>query len=92
MKKSAIRCCLCGYGIVEGDGVALYHKNSSGINKEVATFVGDSVVGCLLWDCCPSGGFYAGNWTLDGFKPRFGGRTAAEESFHSGQVTSGRVN
>jgi hypothetical protein len=53
-----------------GDGVALYGKGSTGIH-ESATILDDGVsaVGCLRWDCCPSGGFFAGSWTEEGFKP-----------------------
>ncbi len=81
MKQSAIRCCLCGYGILPGDEVALYHKKSKGIKKDIATFIEDGAVGCLLWDCCLSGAFFAGHWTSQGFRPAFSeGRTAGEEA------------
>lgn len=86
MKKAAIRCCLCGHAILPGEGVALYHKNSKGVNKNVATYVGDSAIGCLLWNCCPSGGFFAGYWTFDGFKPVFGGETASGRALSSGEM------
>ncbi|PJE51318.1 MAG: hypothetical protein COV29_01015 [Candidatus Yanofskybacteria bacterium CG10_big_fil_rev_8_21_14_0_10_36_16] len=92
LKQAAIRCCLCGYGILPGDGVALYHKSSKGVNKGVSTFVDDSAVGCLLWDCCPSGGFYAGYWTFEGFKSAFGDNsTGAEKAFTTGQIVSGNI-
>lgn len=87
IKSATIRCCLCGSAILPGQGVALYHKNSRGINKKVATFVNDNAVGCLLWDCCPSGGFFAGHWTFDGFKSAFNdGQTAVEKAFATGKA------
>lgn len=86
LKQVAIRCCLCGYGILPDDGIALYHKDSNGINSEVATFVGESAIGCLLWDCCPSGGFFAGYWTFNGFKPAFEGQTGAERAFSTRKI------
>jgi hypothetical protein len=92
VKKSAIRCCLCGYAILPGDGVALYRKDSEGVHKDIATFVGDSAIGCLLWDCCPSGGFFAGHWTSDGFKSLFpDNRTAVEEAFCSKKIVKGDI-
>ena len=84
-KNSAIRCCLCGYAIIPGDAVAAYRKSSPAINQEVATFVGDNALGCLLWDCCPTGGFFAGHWTAEGFRPAFDEGTAADSTFSSGQ-------
>lgn len=91
LKQTAIRCCLCGYAILPSDGIALYHKNSNGINKKVATFIGDSAVGCLLWDCCPSGGFFAGHWSFEGFKSAFDGQTGAEKAFSTGKVVIGNI-
>jgi len=45
-------------------------------------------------DCCPSGGFFAGHWTGQGFKPAFGdGATAVEQAIRTGQdvyVADGR--
>lgn len=69
VKKSTIRCCFCGGEIMPDDGVALYGKGSTGIH-ESATILedGESVIGCLRWDCCPSGGFFGGYWTEKGFK------------------------
>lgn len=79
IKKYCIRCAVCGLPICPGDGVALYHNSSPDILPS-ATVIGDSVLGCMRWNCCPSGGFYAGNWMLDGFVPAFpdnGEKTAA---------------
>lgn len=87
LKKVSIRCCFCGYAIKPGDPVALYGKNSKGLNESTTTLVDDSAVGCLLWDCCPSGGFFAGYWTKNGFKSAFDcGHTSAEEVFASEQI------
>lgn len=68
MKEAAVRCCLCGIGIWLGDGVALYTPESVGVNEAVATYVEGNVVACLQMNCCPSGSFFAGCWTLEGFK------------------------
>lgn len=85
-KKHSIQCCLCGRPIIPGDGVALYHKDSKGIKKEWATYVGDSAIGCLRRNCCPSGGFFAGHWTEKGFKSAFEGRTVAEKAWQTGET------
>ena len=85
IKKATIRCCLCGNAILPGDGIALYHKSSENIRADTATFVGDSAVGCLLWDCCPSGGFFAGHWTFEGFESAFDVQSAAGKAFSTGQ-------
>ncbi len=71
-RQHAIRCCLCGLVIMPGDGVAFYHKDSEGIKKEFAEFVRVGAIGCMRWECCPSGGFYSGNWTTEGFRSAFG--------------------
>jgi hypothetical protein len=68
MKEHAVRCALCGTGILPGEGVALYHSSGPIPHFELATKVGKCVVGCLGWNCCPSGGFFSGHWTEDGFK------------------------
>lgn len=73
LHRYSIRCCFCGAPIMAGSGVALYHKSSGGINMEKATFVEDNAIGCLNFDCLPSGGFYAGWWTVNGFKSAFDG-------------------
>lgn len=66
------RCSLCGLLIQPGDGVALYSELSNSLKyKAVAARVGNSFVGCLRWDCCPSGGFFAGYWTGQGFQSAF---------------------
>ncbi|OGY25291.1 MAG: hypothetical protein A2Z11_02920 [Candidatus Woykebacteria bacterium RBG_16_43_9] len=65
---ASIDCCSCPGKIYPGDPVALYGLRSEGIDWERATRVVESVVGCLRWNCCPCGGFYAGNWTTDGFQ------------------------
>jgi hypothetical protein len=71
LKKQAIRCVRCGSTIMPGDPVSLYHHSSPGLHVEVATKVDDQTIGCLGWDCCPSGAFFAGHWTEDGFKGAF---------------------
>ncbi len=80
-KEKSIRCALCGTGITPGDGVAIYSYKTSPEGKEqeanphfrmdLATKIGGNVVGCIRWDCCPSGGFFAGHWGDQGFEPAF---------------------
>ena len=68
-EESVIRCCLCGLPIVPGQPVALYWEGPQ-INKKIATKLKDGhSLGCLRWDCCPSGGFFAGHWNEKGFLP-----------------------
>ena len=79
-KKHLIRCAMCRLYIQPGDGVALYDYESLGLHLDIATRVGSAVIGCLRMACCPSGGFFAGNWSVDGFKPRYQEkRTVAED-------------
>jgi len=61
-RRDIIRCAACGLPVLPGEGVVLYHETSKLPYAHVAThFDGDSI-GCLRWECCPSGGFFAGNW------------------------------
>ena len=69
VREKVIRCALCGLPIFPGDPVALYHRKSEGLQFEVASFTEkDAAIGCLRWDCCPCGGFFAGHWTENGFR------------------------
>ncbi|HVN26827.1 MAG TPA: hypothetical protein VMT99_04250 [Candidatus Paceibacterota bacterium] len=90
-KEIMIRCGVCGRHIFPGDGVALYSGKSDGVRLEIATKVGDSVIGCMRCDCCQSGAFFAGNWSPSGFQPRFGGCTAAEACFATGAAIAADV-
>ncbi len=67
VKKHTIFCALCGLPIMPGDGVALYDDDNDGI-RENATHIDNFVIGCIRWECCPSGGFFSGYWTKQGFK------------------------
>lgn len=85
--EATIRCASCGLPIFPGDGVALYHQSSDGLDLSVATKVRDHVIGCLRRDCCPSGDFFAGHWSGKKFKEAFpGGVPAAVAAFETGQV------
>lgn len=76
--EASILCCFCEKRIYPGNPVAVYGKTSGGINWDIATTVGeDQVIGCLRWKCCPSGGYYAGKWTADGFKSAWKSQEAA---------------
>jgi len=92
LRKHAIRCCLCGGAILPGEPVALY-SGGRGINKKMATRVGKEFVGCLAWECCPSGGFFSGHWSQDGFKPTFAsGNSVAAEVFATGKAIVGTTD
>ncbi|MBP6859706.1 MAG: hypothetical protein KBC69_03765 [Candidatus Magasanikbacteria bacterium] len=88
IKECVIRCAQCGFGIRPGEAVALYTAES--VNSAWATYVGERaklVIGCMRWDCCPSGGFFAGHWTGKHFQAAFeGGGTAAAEVFRTGEA------
>lgn len=62
IKKEALRCCLCGFPILPGDGIASYNADSVRPKNWDFTAVGGFAVGCMRWDCCPSGGFFSGHW------------------------------
>ena len=67
--EKEIKCCFCGCYIYPGQPVALYSKESAGINWNVAVAAGElSVIGCLNTPCCPSGGAFGGYWMADGFQ------------------------
>jgi len=96
LKSATIRCAKCGFVIMPGDGVALYCYDRKLFKKTGwITFVGEgrekSVIGCLRWDCCPSGGFFAGHWTGDQFQSAFAGGSAAAEAMRTGQVVVSNI-
>lgn len=70
-QRQTTRCALCGHTICPGDDVALYDENDALPYTYVSTKIGDSFVGCMRDDCCPSGGFFAGHWTEAGFQSAF---------------------
>ncbi|MDO8505678.1 MAG: hypothetical protein Q7S48_03825 [bacterium] len=86
--RVSIRCCLCGCIIMPGDGVAIYDPkcNPKLGHPAWATATPDGqLVGCLSMDCCPSGAFFAGQWTEAGFHPAFEGGNIAQEALRTGQ-------
>lgn len=63
LQRTAVRCCLCGFPILPGAPVAVYDLQS--VKPKDYPFAiedGKYAVGCLRWDCCPSGGFFDGHW------------------------------
>lgn len=84
MKPLVIRCAQCGLPIFPGAPVALYAGPAAAFTKGWATMVDGQYVGCLRWDCCPSGGFFSGHWTSKGFRPAFGAGSAAAMAMASG--------
>ncbi len=88
-RPKLIRCALCGFAIGPGDGVAHYSDDSQ-FRKEWKTVVENSgqkyVIGCLRWDCCPSGGFFVGNWDGEKIAYRFpNGASNAEQALRTGE-------
>lgn len=93
-KRVVIRCGACGFAILPGDGVALYVDDRKTFPKrERVTLHEKQVVGCLRMDCCPSGGFYAGNWDGTKFVPAFpGGMSAAATAMATGKAVVGNTD
>jgi len=81
MRARWIRCALCGLPIMSGTGVAIY-GSGEGIREDIATKTpsGD-FMGCMRWDCCPSGGFYGGTWDGKQFQSAFDGRSAVQQAY-----------
>ena len=80
LKKSGldktIRCSQCGRPIQLSDGIALYpdHPNADQVgwtSPYVLIQEKRNWIGCLSMSCCPSGGYFAGNFTTEGIKLRF---------------------
>lgn len=63
--KRTAKCACCGLPIMHGDPVALYVPVPAMKYLAGASQVDGAVVGCLRWDCAPTGGFFAGHW-IDG--------------------------
>lgn len=88
LRPSIIRCALCGFGIMPGDRVAAYADNGK-FKKEWKTTIGDGekkgVIGCMRWECCPSGGFFAGHWMGDHFVSAFAAGCMVAEVFQAGK-------
>lgn len=84
LKKITIRCASCGFVIMPGHPVALYVDDPNIFKKrDWITKVEQSVIGCLRWGCCPSGGFFAGHWTGEKFQGAFAGTTLAGEALRN---------
>jgi len=91
MREIIIRCVLCGHAILPGSPVAVY-AGGKGMRKKIAVRAPDGgYIGCMRWDCCPSGGFFAGHWTGKDFRPAFEHGSAAAETFATGEVVSGNI-
>ncbi len=87
VRRTSIRCALCGHVILPGEPVALYVDDRKLFKKEAWKTLADGhVVGCMRWDCCPSGGFFSGHWTPQGFRPAFAHGSAVAEVFATGKA------
>lgn len=96
LARETARCALCHHVIFTGDPVALYAYVPESFDPAKSqpwfTFVehdegGKSVVGCLRAACCPSGGFFAGRWTANGFKGAYdNGASVASETLRTGKT------
>ncbi len=87
MLAVTIRCALCGLPIVPGRPVAVYSPRSSGLRLDIATRDGNSVLGCMRLDCCPSGGHFAGHWTGTALKSAFEEETLVQQVIATGPPT-----
>lgn len=83
--RVTIRCALCGFIIGPGDHVALYHDDGS-FKTEWVSRHGEAAIGCMRWDCCPSGGFHAGKWDGKQFVPAYEHGSAAAQALATGEV------
>lgn len=86
--EAAITCAYCDDVIFRGDPVSTYFPASElpeGF-MEHATRTPMGFVGCMGWDCCPTGGFFAGHWVGNGVRSPFSTGTAATEALHSGDM------
>lgn len=88
--KDVIRCASCGLPILPDEPIALYglegkhHPWTCYISKEGEP--SKSVIGCLRWECCDSGAYFAGHWSVDGFRPIYGhGGTMLDECLKTEQ-------
>jgi len=91
-RADSCRCALCGLIIFPGDPVALYAP-SPDFKRARVTEVKSGVLGCMRWDCCPCGGYFAGHWTGKGFRPAFSdGATAVEQCLAKGEVVVGDLS
>jgi hypothetical protein len=88
--RDMIRCALCGLSISPGDPVALYLDDGS-FKKEWSTRHGVSVIGCLRWNCCPSDGFFAGNWDGKKLIPAFEHEGAVAQARATGKLVAAKV-
>lgn len=91
LKEISIRCVLCGGVILPGDGVATYMDDAS-FKEAWKTRIGKDglgVLGCLSMDCCPSGGFFSGHWTLEGYRPAYAHGSAMAEAMATGKPVIG---
>ena len=79
-----IRCARCGLAIMPGEGVAKYSRAK--YDPEYATVDGDCVIGCLRWECCPSGGYIVGNWNGEKIVPLYGGKTVTAHVLSRGRI------
>lgn len=66
LEKEFISCALCGLYIAPGDPIALYNASNEYVNPWAQIHIDPNqnrwAIGCMRWDCCPSGGFFAGHW------------------------------
>lgn len=93
IRSVIIRCALCGNPIFPGSPVARYGdmKDFKGEWKTYADEEETVVIGCMGWDCCPSGGFFSGHWTGEYIDSPFEYGSVAAEAFATGKVVSGTI-
>lgn len=86
LSRVSIRCGRCGHIIAPEDPSTLYPASAEFMaHPHWVTMYDGKVICCMRDRCMASSGFYAGEWTMEGFRPRFDGRTMAEETMRVGQ-------
>lgn len=93
MRQDIIRCARCGHFILPGQDVAVYFSGR-GLKKKWSTRTPDGgYIGCMRWECCPTGGLFAGRWLgREGFKPAFEHGSAMMQAFKTGKPVFGNIN
>jgi hypothetical protein len=63
LQSQSFRCCLCSLAVIPGNPVAVYDAGSIQPKGFEFKVIEGYALGCMDWNCCPTGGFYGGNWT-----------------------------
>ncbi|MBI4435735.1 hypothetical protein HY630_03620 [Candidatus Uhrbacteria bacterium] len=92
--QGAIECAYCHEVIFPGDPVSTYSPMADELPEGFearATRTCNGFVGCMGWECCPTGGFFSGEWTAEGIRTGFATGTAAGDAFKGGGIVSATI-